>query len=52
MSRQQLNFSNDPDIVLMSYMIISEMEVENLVDIIEGIRYHIAPDKIANSLIQ
>lgn len=51
MSRQQLNFSNDPDIVLMSYMVISEIEVENLVDIIEGIRYHIAPDKIASMLI-
>lgn len=52
MNRQSMNFSTDPDFVLMSYMVLSETEVDNLVNIIEGIRYHIAPDRIASLLIE
>ncbi|MEG0077112.1 V0D/AC39 family V-type ATPase subunit [Anaerorhabdus sp.] len=50
-NRRHLAFSNNPDIVLLSYMLLSETEVQNIVDIIEGIRYRIAPEKIERLLI-
>ncbi|MEG0177743.1 V0D/AC39 family V-type ATPase subunit [Anaerorhabdus sp.] len=50
-NRRHLAFSSNPDIVLLSYMLLSETEIQNIVDIIEGIRYKIAPEKIERLLI-
>lgn len=50
-NKHYLYFNSSPDIVLLSYMVLSEMEVQNLVDIIEGIRYKISPEKIQRLLI-
>lgn len=52
MNREAMHFSQDSDYVLLSYMILSETELENLVDIIEGVRYHIPSDQIASLLIK
>lgn len=50
-NKHYLCFHSNSDIVLLAYMTLSEMEVQNLVDIIEGIRYKIAPEKIQRLLI-
>lgn len=44
-------FSNNPATVMMSYVILAEIELENLICIIEGIRYNIDKDKIKSLLI-
>ncbi len=46
-----LLFDNHPDVVLLSYMALSEIEIGNIVDIIEGVRYRISPEKILKLLI-
>ncbi|MFV0552048.1 MAG: V-type ATPase subunit [Anaerorhabdus sp.] len=50
-NKHYLYFNSSPDIVLLAYMVLSEMEVQNIVDIIEGIRYKISPEKIQRLLI-
>lgn len=49
--RKTINFSSDPDLVMLSYVLLSQNEIENIIDIIEGVRYHIAPEKISELLI-
>ena len=44
-------FSTNADIVLVAYMVLSEVEIQNVIDIIEGVRYGIAADKISRLLI-
>ncbi len=51
MDRQKMAFSTNPDLVVLAYMLMSEMEIQNIVDIIEGVRYRIPPDKISRYLI-
>ncbi|MFV0479623.1 MAG: V-type ATPase subunit [Anaerorhabdus sp.] len=51
MDKQKMRFSTNPDLVVLAYMMISEMEIQNIVDIIEGVRYRIPSDKIARYLI-
>lgn len=50
-NKRHLAFSNNPDIVLLAYMVLSETEIQNIIDIIEGIRYKITPEKIGRILI-
>ena len=47
-AQHNMHFSDNPTTVMMSYIILSELEVLNLVTIIEGIRYEI--DKISSLL--
>ena len=50
-NKRNISFSNNTDLVLLSYVFISKIEIQNIVDIIEGIRYRVAPDKISRLLI-
>lgn len=50
-NKKYLIFSTNPDLVLFTYMVLSEVEIQNIVDIIEGARYNIASDKIEQLLI-
>ncbi len=47
-----LRFSTDPRVVFMSFMLLRGMETENIIRVIEGVRYGIAPDKIEKLLFK
>ena len=49
--RHELYFSTDPEIVLLSYYIVSETELKNIITVIEGVRYSMEPKSIAQMLI-
>ena len=49
-AQHNMYFSNKPTTVMMSFIILSELEVLNLVTIIEGVRYGIDKDKISSLL--
>ena len=49
--RHELYFSTDPEVVLLAYYIVSETELKNIVTIIEGVRYSMAPKDIRDMLI-
>ena len=49
--RHQLYFSTNPEIVLLSYRIVSLTELTNVIAVVEGVRYQIEPDKILEILI-
>ena len=51
MNKKYMNFSVDPDLVLLCYMNLAETEVQNIVDIIEGVRYRIPIERMRNLLI-
>lgn len=51
LNKRHMMFSTNADIVLIAYMVLSGTEIQNVVDIIEGVRYGIAPDKINKLLI-
>lgn len=49
--RHELYFSTNPEIVLLAYCILSEAELSNVVAIVEGVRYSMDPEAIAETLI-
>lgn len=49
--KRNMRFNVNADIVVLAYMLISEMEVQNVIDVIEGIRYKITPDRISRYLV-
>ncbi|RRC91530.1 hypothetical protein EII25_06385 [Erysipelotrichaceae bacterium OH741_COT-311] len=49
--RQNLLYSNDPDLVLIAYLALIEVEIQNIIDIIEGVRYKVPQDKIFKLLL-
>lgn len=46
-----MRFSTNPPAVFLAYTIIAENELRNVINIIEGIRYQLPPDKIRELLI-
>lgn len=48
--RHYISFSTHPSVVLISYMFISEAEINDIITIVEGIRYKLAPDEIKKML--
>lgn len=50
LAKKNIHFSNNPSVVLVSYMFLSETELMNVISLIEGIRYNLDP-KIIKSLI-
>lgn len=50
LNMHMLRFSTDPQVVFMAFMLLREMETENIVRIIEGVRYQRAPEKIQQLL--
>jgi len=49
--RHEMYFSTDPEVVLLSYCIVSETELKNIITIIEGVRYSMESESIAQMLI-
>ena len=49
--RHNIRFSISPPIVLMSYIFLKEVEILNLTNIIEGVKYGSSPDEIKKMLI-
>jgi len=50
-SLRAFRFSSDPIVVLLAYMALLEIEVDNIIGIIEGIRYALPPEQIRELLI-
>jgi V/A-type H+/Na+-transporting ATPase subunit C len=51
LNKRLMRFSTNPNIILVSYLSLLEIEIRNIIDIIEGIRYKVENDKIAKLLI-
>lgn len=51
MHKKYMDFSVDPDLILLCYMNLAETEIQNIVDIIEGVRYKIPTERISSLLI-
>lgn len=51
LSRKNMHFSNQPSVILISYMFVSEIELMNVVTLIEGIRYNLDTKVIESLLI-
>lgn len=49
--RHEMDFSLYPVVVLVSYLILSILEIDNIITIIEGKRYQLAPEEIRKLLI-
>ena len=48
---KKLRFSTNPSVVLFCYIFLAENELTNIIHIIEGVRYGLAPDDIATLLV-
>ena len=51
MNHHVMEYYHDASLVLLSYLLLGETEIQNLINIIEGIRYQIAPDRIRALLV-
>lgn len=49
--KQKMRSSTDADTILFSYINLVSIEIENIIDIIEGIRYSISKEEIIDLLI-
>ncbi len=50
-NKRVLRFTKNPDITLVAYLSLLEIEIQNVIDIIEGVRYHVEFDRIEKLLI-
>lgn len=46
-----IQYHTDPNMVLLAYLLLSDIEIQNVVDTIEGVRYGIPADRIKQLLI-
>ncbi len=51
LGKRFMHFSNSAPLVYLTYFTMDSIEVENIINIIEGIRYGVAPEKIESLLI-
>jgi V/A-type H+-transporting ATPase subunit C len=51
MNEHFIHTYNEPNLVLLSYLLLSECEIQNVIDIIEGVRYGIGQDQIRELLV-
>lgn len=51
LARKNMHFSNNPSVIMMSYMFVSETELMNIISLIEGIRYKLDSKLIQSLLI-
>lgn len=49
--RKSFDFSTDPAVKLVSFLTLREIEMNNVLTIIEGVRYHVPPDEITKLLV-
>ena len=52
LAKKNIHFSNNPSVVMISYMLLSETELMNVISLIEGIRYQLDPKTIQSMLIR
>ena len=50
-ARHHMHYSTHPMVVLISYIIITEVELDDIINIIEGIRYNLSPEEIKPMLV-
>lgn len=50
-NRKMLRHTSNAEIVLIAYMNLLEIQIQNIIDIIEGVRYHINRDRLSKILI-
>ena len=50
-ARKNMHFSNNPSVVMISYMFVSETELMNVISLIEGVRYKLDSRTIQSLLI-
>lgn len=51
-AKKYIHFSNNPSVVMISFMFLSETELMNVISLIEGIRYQLDPKTIQSLIIQ
>ena len=51
LARKNMYFSNNPSVVMISYMFVSETELMNIITLIEGIRYKLDTKLIQSLLV-
>ncbi len=51
LAKRHLHYDSSPAIVYTAYQLTAEREIENLINIIEGVRYQVAPEEIMTMLI-
>ena len=44
--KKPIHFSRNPAVVMLAYILYSEKEVDNIINIIEGVRYGLPPEEI------
>ena len=50
-SKKMIHFSNNPSVVMISYMFLSEIELMNVICLLEGVRYKLDPKVIQSMII-
>ncbi|MEG1886864.1 MAG: V-type ATPase subunit, partial [Oscillospiraceae bacterium] len=48
---KKIHFSSHAPVVMLAYIFSSEIEIDNLTTIIEGVRYKMPPEQILENLI-
>jgi len=51
LNKHIIRFSSNPDLILVAFLGLLEIEIQNIIDIIEGVRYNVEIDKISKLLI-
>lgn len=51
LAKKNIYFSQDAPVVFTSYLFLQQMELENIINIIEGVRYNVNSEDIENMLI-
>lgn len=51
LAKKNIHFSNNPSVVMVSFVFLSEIELMNVISLIEGIRYQLDPKKIQSLII-
>jgi V/A-type H+-transporting ATPase subunit C len=46
-----IEYYTEASLVLLSYMVLAEIEIQNVINIIEGVRYGVSPDRIKTLLV-
>ena len=49
--RQSIHSTNDASMIFLSYMFLSQIEIDNIINIIEGIRYSVSKNEIEALLV-
>lgn len=50
-ARHHIHFSSSPMVVMFSYVILTDIEVDDIINIIEGVRYGMTAEQIRPMLV-